>query len=453
MQESGSDPSSFEDSSIVSNLRNRILEAKRWAQYQPWYIRISMLDRRIQYLFLIVPLVLILIIILAVSIKGVEECISSSVNYRGTYSKTESGLPCIPWSQTNSSIHSVTPARYEGAGLTGSYCRDPDYSGRVWCYTSPEENKFDYCDIKECEVEGAKGVLERRFGSRIGSAPPDFRYKPNTDTSCLPEISVINHSPTEICLSWHAGFRHWWITHCLNAGILKGVCPYEASTWRAGGTDKIRVSALAIPVYNRLVNCLEYDIEYTGEQVAEGGSIQLDSFPLCKVSCLQHPICKAFAYTSSNKECILLHKVESKNQKVGVKSGAHTCKTKEKVGCPKEAINIGDLCLNFLISSTGICQEGCSRFRAMEECELTGGYLVDKLNPETAEQLFNRIKEDPEIRDTDWWTAGSDMSKLGRFTWERESIDVPKDLKLWQNTSEPNPRDTHSCVFIARNKS
>ena len=40
--------------------------------------------------------------------------------------------------------------RYEGAGLTGSYCRDPDYSGRVWCYTSPEENKFDYCDIKEC---------------------------------------------------------------------------------------------------------------------------------------------------------------------------------------------------------------------------------------------------------------------------------------------------------------
>ena len=40
-------------------------------------------------------------------------------------------------------------------------------------------------------VEDEEGVLERRFGSRIGSAPPDFRYKPNTDTSCLPEVNTL----------------------------------------------------------------------------------------------------------------------------------------------------------------------------------------------------------------------------------------------------------------------
>ena len=47
--------------------------------------------------------------------------------------------------------------------------------------------KLKYC----VEVEGAKGVLEPRFGSAIGSAPPDFRYKPNTDTSCLPEVTMV----------------------------------------------------------------------------------------------------------------------------------------------------------------------------------------------------------------------------------------------------------------------
>ena len=48
-------------------------------------------------------------------------------------------------------------------------------------------------------------------------------------------------------------------------------------------------------------------------------------------------------------------------------------------------------------------------FSVIQECELTGGYLVDNLNLNTSQQLFDRILENPDIRDTDWWTAGSDM--------------------------------------------
>ena len=40
------------------------------------------------------------------------DCVDSPQDYRGVYSSTSSGLPCVDWSSLNQSIHSVLPDRY-----------------------------------------------------------------------------------------------------------------------------------------------------------------------------------------------------------------------------------------------------------------------------------------------------------------------------------------------------
>ena len=52
--------------------------------------------------------------------------------------------------------------------------------------------------------------------------------------------------PTEICLSWHAGFRHWWITHCLNAGTNGGFSWLEEDVRYLGGGGRGRVKRIRL---------------------------------------------------------------------------------------------------------------------------------------------------------------------------------------------------------------
>ena len=52
--------------------------------------------------------------------------------------------------------------------------------------------------------------------------------------------------PTEICLSWHAGFRHWWITHCLNAGTNGGFSWLEEDVRYLGRGGRGRVKRIRL---------------------------------------------------------------------------------------------------------------------------------------------------------------------------------------------------------------
>lgn len=59
----------------------------------------------------------------------------------------------------------------------------------------------------------------------------------------------------------------------------------------------------------------------------------------------------------------------------------------EKVGCPDNHIKItDDSCIKFLTDSP-VCSEGCSRYTAMEECERSGGHLLDYLSPDQFENF------------------------------------------------------------------
>ncbi|KAM6985866.1 hepatocyte growth factor a [Aplochiton taeniatus] len=80
-----------------------------------------------------------------------SECYEDSgENYRGTLSRTRSGIPCGPWNHTYSGDrHSTLSSK----GLEGNYCRNPDRDKHgPWCYTRQNEPlSWDYCKLKRCE--------------------------------------------------------------------------------------------------------------------------------------------------------------------------------------------------------------------------------------------------------------------------------------------------------------
>lgn len=490
-------------------LVNGIENLRRWCQYQPWFIWISTLDRRLQLGLLLGPLAIIIIIIILCLTTGSNAdgsvCRVESALYRGEYSSTQSGLPCQKWSLLNSSIHTVHPERYSQAGLgEHNFCRDPDGSGQLWCYTSLTMDHFDYCSMDHCG--DVKPV----------NSSPDTRYLPGTDTSCIPEVSAVNLGPRvdgtyrmtdiwangrgvyqrltkgggeDICISWHAQWRHWWFTLCSHAGINSGFswmeedgkCPYNGLTWRRGGDDTLKEGATVVPNHQYGENCIEYGTLYSGEPVGTG-SRPTDNTAACRQYCRQTPSCRAFAYSDREERCRLFQSVQSKTLDQNYVSGSHTCQKKVKVGCPRGSERVRGGCFKFLDSAGRACADGCSRFRAMEECELSGGTLADGLPEEVIKDLlalsYSRYGQ------ADWWLAAADFRKKSRFTWEYSDDPVSSLPELWHadmiqetnatngsdssttaappptQSADPKPRvdpslprgntDGHSCVYIAR---
>ena len=62
-------------------LRERLDTLHRRLQYEPWYIKLSTLDRRLLAFILLAPLLLLLIIIVAVSTNTSSKNISTSLRY------------------------------------------------------------------------------------------------------------------------------------------------------------------------------------------------------------------------------------------------------------------------------------------------------------------------------------------------------------------------------------
>ena len=61
--------------------------------------------------------------------------------YRGYQARTVGGLECIDWAAS-----SMTPEAYPDFGLQANYCRNPDASNTIWCYTSDPDVTWDYCE-------------------------------------------------------------------------------------------------------------------------------------------------------------------------------------------------------------------------------------------------------------------------------------------------------------------
>ncbi|XP_074044075.1 plasminogen [Macrotis lagotis] len=75
-------------------------------------------------------------------------------NYRGTWSKTRTGIDCQKWSDNSPHKPNFSPRNHPEEGLEKNYCRNPDNDSKgPWCYTTDPAIRFEYCDIPECEDE------------------------------------------------------------------------------------------------------------------------------------------------------------------------------------------------------------------------------------------------------------------------------------------------------------
>ena len=76
---------------------------------------------------------------------------NSGQDYRGTYSTTKSGRPCLPWNQKIS----LQTSNYNELLGGHNYCRNPDIRdnqglSEPWCYSSHDQSVVEVCGISKC---------------------------------------------------------------------------------------------------------------------------------------------------------------------------------------------------------------------------------------------------------------------------------------------------------------
>nr|XP_039251938.1 plasminogen-like [Styela clava] len=85
-------------------------------------------------------------------VRDTTQCIQDDdplgVKYRGTKSKTLSGIKCQRWSKNSPHRPTYRPSN---AGKHKNFCRNPDMdSGGIWCYTTNKKKRWEYCDVPKC---------------------------------------------------------------------------------------------------------------------------------------------------------------------------------------------------------------------------------------------------------------------------------------------------------------
>ncbi|KAG8522385.1 Apolipoprotein(a), partial [Galemys pyrenaicus] len=138
-------------------------------------------------------------------------------NYRGTISKTKSGVTCQKWSSSFPHRPNYSPEQFPQEGLEENYCRNPDNDQEgPWCYTTDPTLRYDYCNIPQCEDEcmhcsgehyvgkiskTMSGIECQAWDSQTphahGYLPSKMAFtQPQTGLSSLPSTRQVLHRPT-----------------------------------------------------------------------------------------------------------------------------------------------------------------------------------------------------------------------------------------------------------------
>ncbi|XP_060590987.1 serine-rich adhesin for platelets-like [Ruditapes philippinarum] len=84
-----------------------------------------------------------------------EECFTTrGYEYSGFKSTTANGITCQRWDSQTPHRHTNTDVnKYPENSLAdaANYCRDPDRTGKPWCYTVMSSTRWQLCGINRCE--------------------------------------------------------------------------------------------------------------------------------------------------------------------------------------------------------------------------------------------------------------------------------------------------------------
>ena len=93
-------------------------------------------------------LLLFFLLLLFYNILGCTD----SKKYSGTVAVTISGRTCQAWSNQKPHSHSYVDSHFQEGSMTlaKNYCRDPDGTGYVWCYTTDPDKRWEACNVDLC---------------------------------------------------------------------------------------------------------------------------------------------------------------------------------------------------------------------------------------------------------------------------------------------------------------
>ncbi len=83
-------------------------------------------------------------------LKEVNTVVGQGRGYRGFLNTTKSGRVCQSWDKSEPHGHNHG-FQYETIGH--NFCRNPDNSESIWCYTNDPIKRREYCDIKEANKQ------------------------------------------------------------------------------------------------------------------------------------------------------------------------------------------------------------------------------------------------------------------------------------------------------------
>jgi len=72
---------------------------------------------------------------------------------RGSINVTASGRTCQAWSSQTPHAHKHSPLNLVSEGLEGNCCRNPTGKSLAWCFTTDEDQHFEFCDVPFCEQD------------------------------------------------------------------------------------------------------------------------------------------------------------------------------------------------------------------------------------------------------------------------------------------------------------
>jgi len=88
-----------------------------------------------------------------------SSCVDDIKTYKGTVSVTKTGKTCQAWNAQSPHSHTRDDAGgfasyWSNLGQTSAqaknYCRDPDNTGGLWCYTTDSGSRWEYCNVPSC---------------------------------------------------------------------------------------------------------------------------------------------------------------------------------------------------------------------------------------------------------------------------------------------------------------
>jgi len=132
--------------------------------------------------------------------------------FTGTTATTKSGKTCQSWSKQTPHKH-----RYTGPK---NYCANPDDSGdRLWCYTTDENTRWEYCDIPTCPKATKNGLKKCGCNSNGTCKKPEEKKKVKCSKDQCGSYSTCSVESNKIKCGCKPGFKRVnnkckWINPC-----------------------------------------------------------------------------------------------------------------------------------------------------------------------------------------------------------------------------------------------